>query len=71
MVALNLLLINAVIKAWEGWEIMVIYLQGEYLGISMKGKDAVIIVLYGKLAELIVLMAPIIYCEFMAIKQKW
>ncbi len=64
---LDAVFVTAVIEAWEGRDVAVADLPGAFLACSMDGEDKVLMVLCGKLAELMEMTAPNIYQKYVTV----
>jgi hypothetical protein len=67
-VSLKSVLITSTIEAYEGREVAVMDIPGAYLSADMD--DEVIMLLRGRLAELMVKTAPNIYCKYITVDAK-
>lgn len=66
-VHLDSVFVTAVMEAWERCGVGVADLPGAFLACSMEGKEEVLMVLRGRLAELMALTAPNIYQKYVTI----
>jgi hypothetical protein len=68
-VSLEYVLITSTIEAYEGREVAVVDIPGAYLSADMD--EEVIMLLRGRLAELMVKTAPKIYRKYIASTSPW